>query len=336
MSTPEWSGRVDGDGPEHLRMHQHVVVEAAGTSPTGHDGIALVGFACDAGVARNKGRVGAAEGPAALRRAIGPLAVHRPVPVADLGDVVVTGDELEAGQDAVGALIARGLDEHGLVVVLGGGHETAWGSYLGRTTTGRLDGARVGVLNLDAHFDLRLAERPSSGTPFRQMASADEAAGREFRYMVAGISRASNTATLFETAERLGTTVVLDVDCQPRHLDALLATVDGFVADVDVVHLSIDLDLLPAAVAPGVSAPAGYGVPMEVVDAVCAHVAATGKLVLVDVVELCPPMDVDGRTARAAARLVHTITEQWLPAAGTENWQAPRLRTTPHHDKELA
>lgn len=305
--APQWAGRVDGDGLEHLRWHQHVSTDATG-------GLALVGFACDAGVRRNQGRPGAAEGPGALRAALGPLAVHTPLPLTDFGDVVVTGDDLEAGQAALGELVSTAFDQHGLVVVLGGGHETAWGSYLGRTAAPQLEGKRVGVVNLDAHFDLREADRPSSGTPFRQMALADHAAGRQFRYLVAGISRASNTKVLFDEAERLGATVIIDTDCQPRHLDRLLAQLDSFAAEVDVLHLSVDLDLLPAAVAPGVSAPAGYGVPMEVVDAVCAQLAASRKLVLVDVVELCPPLDVDGRTARAAARIIHTIAEHWRPA----------------------
>ena len=313
MSAPTWSGRVDGDGPEHLRVHQHVTT---GDDVRPGEAIALVGFASDAGVRRNHGRPGAADGPRALRAALGPLALHpgddgAVRTIVDLGDVTVTGDELEAGQDALGDLAARALTDHGRAVVLGGGHETAWGSYLGRTRVEALEGRRVGVVNLDAHFDLRRAERPSSGTPFLQMAQADEAAGRAFRYLVAGISRASNTKVLFDEAARLGTEVVLDVDCQPRHLDRLLETVDAYVAELDAVHLSIDLDLLPAAVAPGVSAPAGYGVPMEVVDAVAAHLAASGKLVLADVVELCPRLDVDGRTARAAARLIHTLGSHW-------------------------
>jgi formiminoglutamase len=74
-----------------------------------------------------------------------------------------------------------------------------------------------------------------------------------------------------------------------------------------VVHLSIDLDVLPAGAAPGVSAPAAYGVPMEVVEHVCARVAASGKLAVCDVAELNPDLDVDNRTARAGARLVHRI-----------------------------
>lgn len=308
--APVWSGRVDGEGPEHLRIHQLVTTDSSG--PEG--GIALVGFACDAGVRRNKGRPGAAQGPASLRSALGPLAVHTPTPVTDLGDITVTGDDLEAGQQALGDLVSRALDRHDLAVVLGGGHETAWGSYLGRTHAARLEGKRVGVINLDAHFDLRRADHPTSGTPFLQMAEADQAAGRDFRYLVAGISWAANTPVLFQEAERLGTMVVLDVDCQPRQLDDLLEVLERFLDEVDLVHLSIDLDVLPAAVAPGVSAPSGYGVPMEVIDEVCAHLSGSGKLALVDVVELCPPLDLDGRTARSAARLIHTIAEHWRPA----------------------
>lgn len=72
------------------------------------------------------------------------------------------------------------------------------------------------------------------------------------------------------------------------------------------MHLSIDLDVLPAAVAPGVSAPAAYGVPVEVLEAVCRRVAESGRLRVLDIVELCPRLDIDGRTAKTAARLVTT------------------------------
>jgi formiminoglutamase len=44
------------------------------------------------------------------------------------------------------------------------------------------------------------------------------------------------------------------------------------------VHLSGDLDILPASADPFVSAPAAYGVSMEVVERVCVAVAAGGKI----------------------------------------------------------
>ena len=79
-------------------------------------------------------------------------------------------------------------------------------------------------------------------------------------------------------------------------------------ATADILHLSIDLDVLPAHVAPGVSAPATLGVALPQVRAMCLAAARTGKLRLVDVVELNPTYDVDGRTAKVAARLIHDIT----------------------------
>ncbi|OMH34385.1 formimidoylglutamase [Tersicoccus sp. Bi-70] len=326
-SSP-WQGRIDGPGAEHRRWHQAIrrtADEETGPDGTGPDGsvadttrgVALVGFASDEGVRRNQGRPGAAAGPDALRRALAPLALHTDVPLVDAGTVTVDGTDLEAGQERLGARVAQALAAHDLVVVLGGGHETAWGSYRGRVTAPRLDGRRVGVLNLDAHFDLRSAPVPSSGTPFRQMAEADADAGRDFRYTVLGISEPSNTSVLFATAERLGVRWMTDEQCTAANLPAVLATVDALLADVDVVHLSIDLDVLPAAVAPGVSAPAGYGVALEVVHAVCRHVARSGKLVLVDVVELLPALDVDQRTARTAARLITTLVHEVAGTAGS-------------------
>jgi formiminoglutamase len=80
-----------------------------------------------------------------------------------------------------------------------------------------------------------------------------------------------------------------------------------FLEDVDIVYLTIDLDVLPAAVAPGVSAPAAYGVPLPVITAICRQVAASGKLFHLDVAELNPAVDIDHRTAKVAARLINTL-----------------------------
>ncbi|GEC99520.1 formimidoylglutamase [Kocuria varians] len=308
-----WSGRTDGGTPEHLRWHQKVRPESGDQgSATEGPAVELIGFSCDEGVRRNKGRVGASEGPDALRGALAPLAMHTNFGIHDAGTVVVLDRNLEDGQDTLGHQVARLLDTGNPVIVLGGGHDTAWGSYVGRTRSERLQDKSVGVLNLDAHFDLRQADEPSSGTPFLQMARADQEAGRRFDYTVLGISEPNNTGVLFETADELGVEYLTDEQCSPRHLDRVLETVDRMLERVDAVHLSIDLDVLPASVAPGVSAPAGYGVPMETIQAVCHRVARSGKLVLVDVVELLPRMDVDGRTARAAARLITTLAHDAL------------------------
>ncbi|WP_026556665.1 formimidoylglutamase [Arthrobacter sp. 35W] len=310
VDTPPqpWTGRNDGDGAEHRRWFQAVNAGTAGDtagSPTGGRTTALLGFRSDAGVARNKGRVGAAAAPAAIRAALGSLAYHSERPVADAGDIVVDGDELEGGQARAGRAIAALLDAGALTCVLGGGHETAFASYLGVAASAAVQGGkRLGVLNLDAHFDLREAPEPSSGTPFLQMAHAEAAAGRTLDYAVVGISEPNNTRTLFDTAHRLDVKYLLDEDCSAERTHGF---VESFLAGVDVLYLTIDLDVLPAATAPGVSAPAAYGVPLPVIAAVCRQVAESGKLLHVDVAELNPEFDIDNRTAKVAARLLNTL-----------------------------
>lgn len=321
-----WTGRFDGEEEEHRRWWQAVkpypgtplVPAAAGTgtgpqdasqallpaSPDSRPAVFL-GFCSDEGVRRNNGRVGAAAAPAALRSSLGSLAFHLNRRVFDAGDVAVAGTLLEAGQARAGLAVSAMLDAGNLTVVLGGGHETAFASYLGVAhSAALLQGKRLGILNLDAHFDLRDHPEPTSGTPFLQMAQAEAAAERELNYAVVGISEPNNTGALFNTARRLGVKYLLDEDCSvERTRDFVAEFLDG----VDIVYLTIDLDVLPAAVAPGVSAPAAYGVPLPVITAICRQVAASGKLFHLDVAELNPAVDIDQRTARVAARLINTL-----------------------------
>lgn len=201
------------------------------------------------------------------------------------------------------------LDAGHFPVVLGGGHEIAYGTYLGVAGSRRATAAgRIGILNLDAHFDLRADAVPSSGTPFRQILEAD---GDIVRYAVLGISQPSNTTALFDTAAKYNVRYLLDDDCEQERA---LAFVDDFVADIDLLYLTIDLDVLPAAVAPGVSAPAAFGIPLSTIQAVCDRVTACGKLAVVDVAELNPGLDIDNRTARTAARLIHRIVTGHVPS----------------------
>ncbi len=167
----------------------------------------------------------------------------------------------------------------------------------------------MAIINLDAHFDLRQADRPTSGTPFRQIANAEAAAGRAIDYTVIGIARSANTRALFNEADALGVDYIEDINCTARLIDSVLDSVTKVINRADVIHLSIDLDALPASVAPGVSAPAAFGVPLEVVLAILELLASSQKLAIVDIAELNPSFDIDARTARVAARLIDTITD---------------------------
>ncbi|MBD4427886.1 formimidoylglutamase, partial [Xanthomonas citri pv. citri] len=85
-----------------------------------------------------------------------------------------------------------------------------------------------------------------------------------------------------------GVTWVTDEQAQTADVTGVRRWVRSFITAVDVLYLTIDLDVLPAAVAPGVSAPAGFGVPYEVIHACTLEATQSGKLALADVVELNP------------------------------------------------
>jgi len=299
-----WQGRVDdADGPRARRWHQVMQPDAPRAGP---GTTVLLGFACDAGVARNHGRVGAAEGPLAIRRALRNMPLHECTQLADGGDIRCAGDELESAQQALAALVAQQLDAGRFPLILGGGHEMAWGSFAGLAThLAMTEGApRVGIVNFDAHFDLRRDTRATSGTPFLQIAQDCEARGWEFRYACFGVSRYANTEALFERARELGVRVQLD-----ETLDAAggSSALTSFIADVDDVYLTVCLDVLPAAVAPGVSSPAPRGVALDVLEPLIDVVCASGKVRLADIAEMNPRFDADGRTAAVAARIAARI-----------------------------
>lgn len=306
-----WRGRRDAEESGYAaRWHDAVKALPA----DGGGGLVLLGFASDAGVVRNQGRAGAAGGPAALRRALANVPLAAPAELYDAGDVVCSGDALEAAQAAYATAVEQLLAAGHRVVGLGGGHEIAHGAFAGLFAALRARGAaapRIGIVNFDAHFDLRAGARATSGTPFREIAELCAASGADFDYLCFGISRFANTAALFERARRLGAHWRLDEALTPADLPAAGAEFDAFAAGVDHLYLTICLDVLPPHLAPGVSAPSARGVELAAIEPLLDRIVGSGKLALVDIAELNPALDIDQRTARVAARLVARIADAW-------------------------
>jgi len=303
-----WTGRVDiEEGLRAIRWHQVVKPIEAAREP----GVVLLGFACDEGVRRNQGRIGARGGPRAVRQALAGLAAHQARPVYDAGDVTCDETNLEGAQANFAARVAALLDDGHFVVGLGGGHEIACGTFAGLAEhVARSSAAqrRIGIVNLDAHFDLRQAARANSGTSFLRIAGFCRDLKLEFHYCCLGIAEPSNTAALFDRAGELGVAWRTDDQMGLAELPATLSTLHRFTAGVDCLYLTICLDVLPASVAPGVSAPAARGVSLEVIEALVDAVKASGKLAVADVAELNPDFDPDNRTASVASRLVYRIS----------------------------
>lgn len=297
-----WAGRDDNEQGDTRRLH-HLANQKKATTYCP----AILGFCSDTGVARNRGRIGASQGPNAIRSCLAHLPAHALTAMVDAGNIMGLED-LEQAQENLAHAVTTLLSAHSQLVVLGGGHEIAWGSFNGlvqhlSNQSSRSHLGKILIVNFDAHFDLRSSRPATSGTPFHQILEWAEQHQQDVDYLCLGISKSSNTPALFQQASRQNVHYIEDYQMQERHIDTILARLEQTFNQADHIYLSIDLDVLPASAAPGVSAPAPYGVPLNVIEPILLAIKRTGKIRLADIAELNPLYDIDQHTARIAARL---------------------------------
>lgn len=239
-------------------------------------------------------RPGARFGPSAVREASWGLEEYSPVFRGSLGDVglVDAGDvdlppgngkgAVERTEAAVGQLLDRGL----VPVGLGGEHLCSLGAI--RAAHARYPS--LVVVQLDAHADLReeyLGERWSHATVMRR---AREIVGRE-RLIQVGIR--SGERGEWEQVNRL-----------VPHPEGLPQVLDW--CQDSPVYLTVDIDVVDPAFAPGTGTPEPGGWTS---GELLAAVSVLSRLHLVgwDVVEVLPEGDVSRRTALLAARFVRDL-----------------------------
>lgn len=297
--TEVWQGRIDHD-TEHAYFRYHQVIQSA--NPAKQAAIGLVGFVCDEGVRRNNGRTGAKEAPFALRKQLAPMpwrhSVHENA-LIDFGDIICEGHALELAQQQLGDKVAEILAS-GKAIVLGGGHETLYGQYLGvRKAVG--EKASIGLLNIDAHFDMRSYDgQTSSGTMFKQILDEDPNA----HYFVSGIQQYGNTTALFNTADQYNVQYFLD-----DQLDSalFLTQLNEFMDEHDVLVVTLCMDVLNAAEAPGVSAPSPFGLSALKVRDILRRMVSHKKTVSFSICEVNPSLDENNRTAKLGAYFINEV-----------------------------
>lgn len=310
-----WTGRLDSEeGNAGIRWHQHIQLLDMHNMDMPKEGAVIIGFCSDEGVSRNKGRIGAKKGPQHIRRSLAGLAWHKnDLALFDAGDILCQDQNLEVAQSALTERLTRLLDSALFPIVLGGGHEIALASGNAVYLCANKRKAVTGIINFDAHFDLR---RPSplgsSGTPFYQLNQTCLTKNQDFHYLCMGVAETANTQALFQRADKLGVKWVMDSDIHWANLSANLATIDAFMALCDVIYLTIDLDVLPAATMPGVSAPAARGVQLDILEQLITRVIANhrqgiAQIMLADIAECNPLFDIDNRSGKVAARLINQL-----------------------------
>jgi formiminoglutamase len=286
---------VPTTSPDDLRLG-HLL--GRDVQPDSQPVLSFIGFPVDEGVRRNGGRIGAALAPDEIRQSLFRMSPDPGSEIfasllrrtRDWGNLKATG-KLEGDQENLGLVVCSFLAKGTIPVILGGGHETAYGHFLGYVKAGR----DVSILNWDAHADVREllpGGRGNSGTPFRQALLHPERRCRE--YLVAGL---------------------LPYSVSRSHLDFVTAHGQYFWRSaltrrlIDEIYYSLkgrtmvtfDMDVVDQSHAPGVSAPAGDGLTADLWLYAAYRAGRCPVVTSIDLVEVNPDLDRDRQTSRLAA-----------------------------------
>jgi arginase family enzyme len=223
------------------------------------------------------------------------------LPLSDLGDVPVAGLMPADGFAPIRDAVERACAAHNLVILLGGNNAVTRPAAHGLGLP--LD--RVGLITLDAHFDMRgTAEGPRNGNPVRCLLE-DGLPGRNIAQI--GLAPFANTAAMHRDAEAAGIHVV---DINLVHSEGIVPVLED-AADaldhVDTIMIDFDIDVIDRSQCPG--APGARPGGMHVLDffAAARWLASHPKVKLVDLTEFDPDLDVADITALTAARWVCEI-----------------------------
>ncbi len=276
----------------------------------------LIGFPVDEGVRRNRGRPGAAQAADAIREQLykltswdpeSPRSTSRAVSGTDLAwaDILDLGNirkdaDLETSQGRLAIVLEAVLRAGAVPIVLGGGHETAFGHYLGYVQAG----LEPGVVNIDAHLDVRTYPMGShSGSSFRQIIEHPSKPLKAGRYVVLGAQRQSVARSHWEFVyQRRGRIHWFNEDLDGDQVIGILTDeLSRLGSECDAIMLSVDADAFRQADVPGVSAPSPIGLEGSAWPGLAFEAGCDPKVRSLELVEVNPAFDRDAQTVRWAA-----------------------------------
>jgi arginase len=212
--------------------------------------------------------------------------------------------------------VAYALSRDALPCVVGGDHSCAGGTWSGVARGLHAQGARtLGLVWIDAHMDAHTPRTSPSGRlhgmPLAWLLGQDDdplyglATGVVAPQHVCLVGVRSFEPAEKERLERLGVRVLYMADVERDGLAAALDEALGIAAcGTDAFGISVDLDVVTPEEAPGVSTPVGSGLSAGELAAALAGIGGRPELAAVELVEYCPRLDPDRRSARVAVDLL--------------------------------
>ncbi|HYJ30185.1 MAG TPA: agmatinase family protein [Allosphingosinicella sp.] len=268
--------------------------------------VALIGAPMEAGSV-TPGRCDLA--PETVRRALKRLSTYDldtgqdldVLRVRDRGDVPVRGLSPAAGFGAIRQAVSAATAEHALTLLLGGNNAVTRPAAHGLN----LPLERVGLITLDAHFDMRETDQgPMNGNPVRCLLE-DGLPGRNIVQI--GLAPFANTQKMHEDALAAGIGYFGIFETLEDGIEPILDDALARLTHVDAIMVDFDIDVIDRAQLPGAPGARPGGMPVNMFFEAARILAMRPQVKLVDLTEFDPSLDVSDISALTAARWVAEV-----------------------------
>jgi formiminoglutamase len=231
----------------------------------------------------------------------------RDLRVRDLGDIAGHITDVAVAHDQIEAAVAAAtkIEPRFVPLIIGGDHSITAPAVRGFCAAH--PGKRVGLINFDAHFDVRnFAYGRHNGTPFRAILESGRVAGQNL--VEIGIHGFNGSASYHAWARERGMTIFTGRQVQGRGMEDCVAEALARAGDgTDVIYVSVDIDCLAYPWAIGTSAATAEGLSAwQLLEGVYAC-GLDPKVAALDLVEIDPSRDVKDLTCRTGCSILLTF-----------------------------
>lgn len=225
--------------------------------------------------------------------------------VCDYGDADVLIGDPHRTYDNARQFVSDILEGNATPIIIGGDHGITWPSAT--AVAGRYGYGNIGIVHFDAHADTAPDMRGllhGHGTPMRRLIESGAVLGRDFVQIGLRGYLPSPPILAWMEEQRMKSHYMAEIR-KDGFAKVLERAIQEALEHADKLYLSIDVDVLDPAFAPGTGTPEPGGLSSQEVMWAVRRIAAEVGIVGMDVVELSPPYDVGpGITAQFARRCI--------------------------------
>ena len=218
--------------------------------------------------------------------------------ILDRGDAQVAELSIEDSTPLIRDMVAASAKAHRLTLLIGGNNAVTRPGVLGLG----LPLEKVGLITLDAHFDMRdLDQGLSNGNPVRALIE-DGLPGANIAQV--GLAPFANSRKMHEDALAAGNLVVTIGEVREAGIDAAIDSALAHVAHCEVIAVDCDIDVIDRSQFPAAPGARPGGMAVQDFFNAVRRLAAEPRVKLIDLTEWDPPLDPTDLSALTAARWV--------------------------------